>query len=65
MDNTGLISGIGTVTIPKAIREKFGYTPGLRIYLYELDGLLIVSKEKIDNVEEKFFEDEIRDDLNE
>lgn len=57
-DNTSLISTKGNVVIPSVYRKKFGYNPGIRIYFYELAGLLIISKDKIDNVEEKLFEDD-------
>lgn len=56
-DNTSLISTKGNVVIPSVYRKKFGYNPGIRIHFYELDGLLIISKERIDNVEEKFLEE--------
>ena len=52
-DNTSLISTKGNVVIPSIYRKKFGYDPGMRIHFYELDGLLIISKDKIDNVEER------------
>ena len=50
MDNTTLISIQGNTTIPKIYRDKLGYKYGVRVHWYELDGLLIISKEKLDNV---------------
>lgn len=54
-----MITTQGTVTIPKILRDTFGYKPNTRIFFYELDGLLIISKENIENVEEKFLGDDI------
>lgn len=50
MDNTSLISIQGTTTIPKMYREGLGFKSGVRIYWYELEGLLIMSKKELDNL---------------
>lgn len=57
MDNTTIITGQGTTTIPKIFRNNLGYECNVRIFWYELDGLLIISKNKIENVEEKILEE--------
>ena len=50
MDNTTIITSQGNTTIPVIYRNKLGYTQGVRVYWYELEGLLIISKEKLDDI---------------
>jgi antitoxin PrlF len=48
------ITSKGQVTIPKELREKFGFDPGDEIQFTVLDGRLVVRKKSLKSLLEKW-----------